>query len=101
MCATVRAETSSSRGAQARFARHCARETAPSSRAIAELRAVDDDSLVFAHGPVLRVLAACRLGLEPAAGRLFALDAATIIVLGYERETSVARRWNAEREDLS
>jgi broad specificity phosphatase PhoE len=62
---------------------------------IAELHALDGDALVFAHGHVLRVLAARWLGLEPTAGRLFALDPATISVLGYERETPVIRVWNA------
>ena len=63
-------------------------------RVIAEVRAVDGDALVFAHGHVLRVLAARWLGLEPTAGRFFALDPATISVLGYERETAVVRGWN-------
>jgi broad specificity phosphatase PhoE len=64
-------------------------------RVVAELRAADGDALVFAHGHLLRVLAARWLGLEPEAGRLLALDPATISVLGYERETSVIRLWNA------
>jgi probable phosphoglycerate mutase len=63
-------------------------------RVIAELRSAAGDAAVFAHGHVLRVLAARWLGLEPAAGRLFALDPATISVLGYERETAVIRVWN-------
>lgn len=63
-------------------------------RVIAELRSVAGDAAVFAHGHVLRVLAARWLGLEPAAGRLFALDPATISILGYERETPVVRMWN-------
>lgn len=61
---------------------------------VAELRALDGDALVFAHGHVLRVLAARWLGLEPAAGALLALDPATISTLGYERETPVVRSWN-------
>jgi broad specificity phosphatase PhoE len=65
-------------------------------RVIAELRALTGDALVFAHGHVLRVLAARWIGLEPAAGQLLALDPATLSVLGYERETPVLRSWNEE-----
>ena len=61
---------------------------------LAEVSSVTGDVLLFAHGHVLRVLAARWLGLEPAGGRLFALDPATLSVLGYERETRVIRRWN-------
>ena len=63
-------------------------------RVIAELREAGGDAVVFAHGHVLRVLAARWLGLEPAAGRLLALDPATLSTLGYERETAVIRIWN-------
>lgn len=63
-------------------------------RVIAELRSIAGDAAVFAHGHVLRVLAARWLGLDPGAGRLFALDPATISILGYERETPVIRMWN-------
>ena len=63
-------------------------------RVIAELREAGGDAAVFGHGHLLRVLAARWLGLDPAAGRLFALDPATISILGYERETPVIRAWN-------
>ena len=63
-------------------------------RLLADAESVPGDVLLFAHGHVLRVLAARWLGLEPAAGRLFALDPATLSVLGYERETRVVRQWN-------
>jgi broad specificity phosphatase PhoE len=63
-------------------------------RLLAEARSAPGDVLLFAHGHLLRVLAARWLGLEPAEGRLFALDAATLSTLGYERETSVIRLWN-------
>ena len=67
---------------------------ARADRMVAELRRVDGDALVFAHGHLLRVLTARWLELPPADGRLFALDAGTLSVLGYEREQSVIRSWN-------
>ena len=63
-------------------------------RVLTELGSVDGDVLLFAHGHVLRVLAARWLGLQPADGRLFALDPATLSILGYERETRVFKLWN-------
>ena len=63
-------------------------------RVLDEVRAADGDALLFAHGHVLRVLTARWLGLEPDAGRLFALDPATLSTLGYERETAVIQLWN-------
>jgi probable phosphoglycerate mutase len=70
-------------------------------RIVAELGRADEDVAVFAHGHVLRVLTARWLGLEPAAGRLFALDTGTLSILGYERETAVVRRWNEPLEDAA
>jgi len=52
------------------------------------------DAALFAHGHILRILTACWLGLPPSAGRLFAMDTATVSVLGYERESRVIRHWN-------
>ena len=63
-------------------------------RVIPELRSIDGDALLFAHGHVLRILTARWLGLDPSGGRLFALDPATLSALGYERETPVVRLWN-------
>lgn len=63
-------------------------------RVIARVQSVSGDSLVFAHGHVLRILAARWLGESPYAGRLFALSTATVSVLGWERETAVIERWN-------
>jgi probable phosphoglycerate mutase len=63
-------------------------------RVIAEATAAPGDVALFAHGHVLRVLAACWLGLSPPEGRLFALDTASVGVLGYEGTTRVIRAWN-------
>jgi broad specificity phosphatase PhoE len=63
-------------------------------RVIAELRAVPGDVLIFAHGHVLRVLAARWLDEAPQAGRHYALQTASLSVLGYEHRDPVIRRWN-------
>ena len=63
-------------------------------RMLDEVRGLDGDALLFAHGHVLRILTARWLELEPDAGRLFALEPGTLSTLGYERETSVIRLWN-------
>jgi broad specificity phosphatase PhoE len=63
-------------------------------RAIARVRAADGDALVFAHGHVLRILAARWLGLPPRDGRLFTLGSATLNVLGWEHEWPAVEVWN-------
>jgi broad specificity phosphatase PhoE len=63
-------------------------------RVVAELRAAGGDCAVFAHGHVLRVLAARWLGLPPEEGRLLGLSTATLSILGYERDTPVLWLWN-------
>jgi broad specificity phosphatase PhoE len=62
---------------------------------IDELDGLDGDAVVFAHGHVLRVLAARWLRLGPESGTLFKLDTGTLSALGWERETRVITRWNA------
>jgi broad specificity phosphatase PhoE len=68
---------------------------ARADRVLAEVRTVDGDVLMFAHGHVLRVLTARWLGLPAGDGRLFALDTARLSVLGYEGGSFVMLRWNA------
>jgi broad specificity phosphatase PhoE len=63
-------------------------------RLIDELQRLDADAALFAHGHVLRVLAARWVGLPPEAGGLLALSTGTVSVLGYEREVAVIRLWN-------
>ena len=64
-------------------------------RVVEELDGLDGDAIVFAHGHVLRVLAARWLRLGPESGTLFKLDTGTVSALGWERETRVITRWNA------
>jgi broad specificity phosphatase PhoE len=65
---------------------------------IARIAAADGDAAVFGHGHMLRVLTARWCDLHPRWGRLFALDTATLSILGYERETRVIRLWNQPGE---
>ena len=60
-----------------------------------ELKASEADVAVFAHGHLLRVLAARWVELPPEAGARLWLATATVSVLGFERETATVRRWNA------
>jgi probable phosphoglycerate mutase len=64
-------------------------------RVIARVRAVEGAVALFAHGHVLRVLAARWLGLPPDAGRLFLLDTGTVNILSYYRGLPALKTWNA------
>jgi broad specificity phosphatase PhoE len=63
-------------------------------RVIARSRAVDGDIALFAHGHVLRVLAARWIGQPAGRGQHFLLDTGTLCVLGYYREIPAVRIWN-------
>lgn len=67
-------------------------------RVIRQATEAGGDVALFAHGHLLRVLAARWLGLGPSEGRLFALGTSSIGVLGYEREVRVIRAWNLTAE---
>ena len=64
-------------------------------RLIQRVRAVDGNVALFAHGHVLRVLAARWLGLPVSAGSHFLLDTATLSVLSYYHGIGAIERWNA------
>ena len=68
-------------------------------RVIARCSNVEGDVALFAHGHVLRILAARWLGLPAMGGRYLALDTASLSVLGHEHEARVIRNWN-ESYDL-
>src|SRR2546423_487235 len=63
-------------------------------RVIVEVRGIDGDALIFAHGHVLRVLASRWLGEAPEGGRHHSLPTAALSVLGSEHQDPVIRHWN-------
>ncbi len=63
-------------------------------RVIARARAAGGVTLLFAHGHLLRILAARWIGCPARVGRNFVLDVASISVLGHEREEPVVQSWN-------
>jgi len=64
-------------------------------RVIVRVRAVKGDAALFAHGHVLRVLAARWLNLPATAGSSFLLDTATAGVLSSYHGLPAIKRWNA------
>jgi broad specificity phosphatase PhoE len=63
-------------------------------RVIERILAESGDVACFAHGHLLRVLAARWVTLPPAAGAVLALAPGSLSVLGWEREQPVICRWN-------
>jgi len=51
--------------------------------------------LCFAHGHSLRVLALCWLGIDITRGASFALQTATVSILGHEKESPAILKWNS------
>lgn len=64
-------------------------------RVITRARAANGNVALFAHGHVLRVLAARWLGFPVVAGSHFMLDTATLSVLSYYQTIPAIKRWNA------
>lgn len=63
-------------------------------RIVAELRELRGEAIVFAHGHVLRVLAARWVALPPETGARLALSTGAVSSLGHERENAVIGLWN-------
>ena len=63
-------------------------------RVIAKTRGIQGDVALFAHGHVLRVLAARWIGLTVQAGQHFLLDTGTLCVLGSYRNVPAIKVWN-------
>jgi probable phosphoglycerate mutase len=67
--------------------------------AIARVRAIEGNVLLFSSGHFLRVFAARWLGFEPVAGRFFLLSTASLSALSYEHNLSepALRLWDDDR----
>jgi probable phosphoglycerate mutase len=63
-------------------------------RVISRTRATKGNVALFAHGHVLRVLAARWIGLPAEGGQHFLLDTGTICVLSHYRSVPAVRVWN-------
>lgn len=65
-------------------------------RLLGRLRALDGTVLLFAHGHILRVLAARFLGLDVSAGQYLYLGTGSVSMLGFEHppHDPVIRLWN-------
>jgi broad specificity phosphatase PhoE len=68
---------------------------ARADRVIAKARAAEGNVALFAHGHILRVVAARWINLSANYGEHFLLDTATLNVLGYYREAPAFKIWNA------
>ena len=62
---------------------------------LTKVHASEGNVALFAHGHILRVLAARWIDLSASYGEHFLLDTATLNVLGYYRESPAFKIWNA------
>jgi probable phosphoglycerate mutase len=67
---------------------------ARADRVITRVRAAEGDVALFAHGHVLRVLAARWIGLSAAGGQHFLLDTGTLCILSYYGDVPAVKVWN-------
>ncbi len=63
-------------------------------RVLGRVSRAGGDAALFGHGHMLRVLTARYLDLDPVEGRRFALDTATLNILGREHDYTTVRVWN-------
>ena len=68
------------------------------NRVIARAAAKGGSVALFAHGHILRILAACWIQSPPIMGSRLALGTGAVSTLGYEHETRVITMWNRELE---
>jgi len=68
---------------------------ARADRVITRIRSVAGRVALFAHGHLLRVLAARWIEFPPSAGQHLLLDTSTVSVLGYYQDVPAVKRWNA------
>ena len=77
------------------LATHDPEVAARCDQVIARVRATHGDALAFAHGQVLRILAARWTGQEPQFAAHLRLSPATISIHSSEHEVPALERWNA------
>jgi probable phosphoglycerate mutase len=75
-----------------------AQVAARAQQVAARVRATTGDTLVFTHGHLGRILAACWLGQPAAFGAQLALDTATLNLLGDDGGRPFMQVWNAGGE---
>jgi probable phosphoglycerate mutase len=69
--------------------------SARADRVLARARAVNGNVALFAHGHILRVLAARWVGLPAGAGKHFLLNTGTLSVLAHYHDIPAVNVWNA------
>ena len=71
---------------------------ARADRVLAKVRSTTGNVALFAHGHILRALAARWIDLPVSYGERFLLDTATLNVLGYYYDSTAIKIWNAPIE---